>query len=73
MGFNAVTFVYLNGAAEILLGSLLALGIFLRLVASLLFLHMIAIIIEVGLTPIGVRDIGLAGALLFLALYQEKN
>ncbi|MEK7611859.1 MAG: DoxX family membrane protein [Patescibacteria group bacterium] len=73
VGFDPVTFIYLNGAAEIILGSLLALGIATRVIAFLLFLHMTGIVIEVGLTPIGVRDIGLAGALLFLSLHQEQN
>ncbi|MBX4181590.1 DoxX family protein [Candidatus Parcubacteria bacterium] len=68
IGISAETFVYINGTAEIILGSLLILGIYTRIVATLLFLHMLAIIGEVGINEIGMRDVGLAGALLSLTL-----
>ena len=66
-GISAATFVILNGIFEIVLASLLAFGIWTRLVSSLLFIHMFAIIGDVGLDAIGVRDIGLMFGLLSIA------
>lgn len=67
-GLSAHTFVLLNGSAEMVAGILLLLGLFTRIVSFLLFLHMISIVFDVGLTSIGVRDIGIATACLALAL-----
>ena len=53
--------------------SLLAFGIWTRCVASLLFLHMFAIIADVGLSPIGIRDIGLMFALLSVAFFGSDE
>lgn len=68
-GISAATFVILNGAFEVIAAILLAYGIFNRTIAFLLFLHLVTIIIDVGLSPIGIRDIGLAFASLAVAFY----
>ncbi len=60
--------VLLNGAVEVVLGSLLALGLFVRPAAILLGLHLLIITIEIGATAIGVRDFGLTAATFALAL-----
>lgn len=70
-GFSAHTFVLLNGSLEIIGGILLVFGFFTRIVAFLFFLHMISIVFGLGLTDIGVRDVGLASACLSLALYKD--
>lgn len=67
-GLSAHTFVLLNGSLELVAALLLLLGIFTRVVSFLLFLHMISIVFDLGLTLIGVRDIGIATACLALAL-----
>ena len=67
-GLNAVNFVVLNGGFEILMAALLAVGFKVRIVSFLLFIHMIGIIAEVGLSPVGVRDIGIAFGLLAIFL-----
>mgnify|MGYP000997186133 CR=1 FL=1 len=72
-GLSAEMFVIANGVFEIFMASLLAYGIGTRLVASLLFIHMFAIIGDVGLSPIGVRDVGLMFGLLSLALYGADD
>lgn len=64
---SAGTLVYLNGAFEILAGSLLALGVMPRYVSALLGLHLIIISTGLGFTAIGVRDFGLGFATLALA------
>ena len=63
-GLSAETFVIINGVFEVFMASLLAFGIYTRWVGALLFLHMFAIIADVGLSPIGIRDVGLMVALL---------
>lgn len=66
-GISAETFVIINGVFEVFMATLLAFGIRVRLVASLLFLHMFAIIGSLGLNAIAVRDIGLMLAILSVA------
>jgi uncharacterized membrane protein YphA (DoxX/SURF4 family) len=72
-GLSAETFVIFNGIFEVFFASLLAFGIWTRLVASLLFIHMFAIIADVGLSPIGIRDIGLMFALLSVAFFGSDK
>lgn len=68
-GLSASTFVIINGSFEILAAILLAFGIQIRIVAGLLALHMFTIVIDLGLTAVGVRDIGLVFACLSVALH----
>lgn len=68
-GINAETFVIINGTFEVFMAVLLAFGIRVRLVAALLFLHMFAIIGDLGLNAIAIRDIGLMLALLSVSFY----
>ncbi len=65
---SAGTMVYLNGAFEVIAGSLLALGIFPRIISAILGIHLIAISASLGFTAIGVRDFGLGFATIALAL-----
>lgn len=67
-GLNASTIVFLNGSFEILGALLLAVGLFVSPIALLLSLHLFVIATEFGLSPIGVRDFGLAFATLSLTL-----
>lgn len=57
-----------NGLFEAVLGALLGMGLWVRPVALLLAFHMAAIVFELGLTPIGVRDFGLTLATIAVAL-----
>ncbi len=59
---SSTTIVHLNGLFEIVFGSALLLGLFTRFVAFFLTLHMIDITYIVGLNAVGVRDFGLAVA-----------
>ena len=54
------TLVHINGAAELILGTLLLFGIWTRWVALLLALHLLDIMYTVGYGEIAVRDFGLA-------------
>lgn len=77
---SATKLVILNGLFEVIAGTLVAFGICIRPLAGLLFLHMIGIISSIGLSPIGVRDIGIFAGLLSVALngsdmfsWKQKN
>jgi len=63
---SAGTLVLLNGLVEIIAGAALAFGILSRWVGLLLGIHLFIIAVSMGLTAIGVRDIGLALATLSL-------
>lgn len=61
---SAITLVYLNAVFELVFGLLLLFGIQTRISALLLSLHLFEIMFVVGYGEIGVRDFGLAVALL---------
>src|SRR3989344_2719433 len=61
-----------NGAFEVILGSMLAMGIWTRLISLVLGLHLIPIMFDLGLTAIGVRDFGLVIASLSLSLIYKS-
>ncbi len=72
-GLSAHTFVLVNGSVEIILALCLALGLFVPIVAVLLSLHLFTIAADLGLTAVGVRDIGLALAVLALAFLSADK
>ena len=62
-----------NGIFEIILGSLLAMGFFVRIISFIFALHLIPITINLGLSPNAVRDFGLILSSLSLSLIYTKN
>lgn len=73
LGLAAQTVIVLNGLLEVSLGSLMTLGVLTRFAALIFFCHMIIIVLELGLTAIGVRDIGLSAGLLALAFMKDDR
>lgn len=65
---NPVMFIYANAIFEIIFGTLLILGIFTRLTAFLLGIHLLGISITLGWTAVAIRDYGLAFATLAIVL-----
>jgi len=65
--------VLLNGAFEVTAGGLLALNILTRWAALALALHLVVLVFDIGLTPIGVRDFGLMMATFALALLTKGS
>jgi uncharacterized membrane protein YphA (DoxX/SURF4 family) len=61
-GMTAGSIVFYNALFEIIAGTMLLLGLFTRVVALVLFLHLLDIAFTVGLDSIGIRDLGLAVA-----------
>lgn len=62
------TVVALNGWFEIMAAMALLVGLYTRVVAGLLALHLLGITLTLGLNAIGIRDFGLTFAALALAL-----
>jgi len=69
----AQTFVLINGTFEIIAGILLILGIFTRIVALLLGLHLLAILIDLGYGDVAIRDFGLAISTITIALFGNDK
>lgn len=63
------TLIHLNGIFEIVFGIALLAGFYTRIVAFFLALHMIQIVFTVGYSSIGVRDFGLAMAMIGVFLF----
>jgi len=63
-GVPVETVVVVNGFLELGLGAFLILGLFTRTVSIILSMHLFAISLSLGLTPLGIRDFGLAVATL---------
>lgn len=76
-GLSATTFVYFNGAFELVFGLCLLFGFFTRVVSLLLALHMchitLVLIMGSGIGAISVRDFGLAMASISLFLFGPHS
>lgn len=64
----AENIVIMNGIVELTLGIFLLVGLYTRISALVLGVHLIGITLSIGVTPTGIRDFGLAFATLALFL-----
>lgn len=64
--------VMANGIMEIILGGLLAMGFFVRIISFILALHLIPIALSFGFSPTAMRDLGLALASFSLSFMYTK-
>lgn len=65
---NPVMFIYANAIFELIFGTLLILGIFTRIAALLLGIHLLGISVTLGWSAIAIRDYGLTFATLSIFL-----
>ncbi|HLC74808.1 MAG TPA: DoxX family membrane protein [Candidatus Nanoarchaeia archaeon] len=65
----AKNIVLLNGITELILGALLAIGLYTRAVSAILCIHLFTIIISIGYNDIAVRDVGLMLVAFAIALH----
>jgi uncharacterized membrane protein YphA (DoxX/SURF4 family) len=70
---NPEMFIYANGTLEVILGSMMLLGFFVRFSALILGLHLIGIAATLGFTPLGIRDFGLSIATLAVFMHGEDD
>lgn len=68
-----IQFIYMNGWFEVILGFLLLIGFFTRIIALLLVLHMAGIVMTVGYNEIGIRDFGILTGLFSLFLHGKTS
>lgn len=62
-----------NGTLEVVLGSMLAIGFFVRIVSFVLAIHLLFIAFSFGLSETGVRDLGITIATFALFFIYKKN
>ncbi len=65
--------VMANGIMEIILGGLLAMGFFVRIISVILGLHLIPIALSFGFSATAMRDLGLALSIFALSLMYTKQ
>ena len=65
---TANNLVIFNGVLELVLGSFLIIGLYVRFSSFILAIHLLGIAVSIGFTPLGVRDFGLAFATFALYL-----
>jgi uncharacterized membrane protein YphA (DoxX/SURF4 family) len=70
---SAARVSYLNGIAEVILATFLILGLYTRIVAWILAIHLVAITIAVGWSPTGARNFGLTVAFVSMALHGKDR
>lgn len=70
---DAGLLVILNGSFEVVAGLLIAFNVLVKPLAILLGIHLFFIAISIGLTAVGVRDIGLGLASISLGILYTKN
>jgi uncharacterized membrane protein YphA (DoxX/SURF4 family) len=67
---SAELIVLLNGGVEVVLGAFLLFGIFVRVSALIVAVHLLGIAVSLGNSPSAIRDLGLA--FMALALVFKK-
>lgn len=63
----------INGTLDALLGTLLILGVFPKVVSAVAALHLVAVLIGQGVDAVLIRDVGLLGAALALFFWPKKK
>jgi uncharacterized membrane protein YphA (DoxX/SURF4 family) len=66
---SPATLIILNGTFEVIFGTFLLLGLFTRISALLLTLHLLGITISIGYNDVGIRDLGLTLATFSVFMY----
>ena len=70
---NLNSFIFILGIIEIMLGILLIIGLYTRIVALIMAIHLTLVIISIGFNDVAVRDIGLLSIALYLSLITLKR
>lgn len=73
LGVKPLTFIFYNGLSETILGVLLLTGLFTRLAALILCLHLLSIALNLGYTDIAIRDFGLTAVAFSIFLHGPDD
>ncbi len=69
IGISPANLIYANGVFDLVIGALLLLGLFVRVVALISSLHLIGIIISLGYNDVAIRDFGLLIVLISIFIH----
>lgn len=72
-GLTPQWIVFLNGWFEVVIATALALNIYARYAAFILAIHMFGLVVEIGLSAIGMRDLAIGFAALALGFLVQEN
>lgn len=61
--------ILVNASIDVLLGLALLLGIFTRIVAILMIIHLVGVLLTLGYNDIAIRDLGILLAAIAVAIY----
>ena len=67
------SFMYANGVFDSIIGLLLLLGVFTRLIAVLATVHLTGVVIALGYNEIAIRDIGILLSALAVAFFGSDR
>ena len=70
---NPVTFIYVNGIFDLVIGAFLLVGFLTRIVALLGILHLLGVIFSLGFNDISIRDFGLLLVLVSVLLHGSDE
>lgn len=73
LGVPPAMIVLANGAFEVVLAGLLAMGFFVRIISLILAIHLIPIAFGLGLSASAVRDFGIIISTLSLSLMYKRQ
>ena len=73
IGMSPANFMVLNGILEVLIAISLVAGFFQRWFAGIGVVFLVIVIAFSGINEVTVRDVGLIGALVALALWPERH
>ena len=68
-GISANNVVVFDGLIELVFGTFLIIGLYVRVSALIMSLHLFGIAFSIGFSPLGIRDFGLAFATLALFFF----
>jgi len=71
--FDPVTFIYVNGIFDLVIGAFLLVGFLTRIVALLGILHLLGVIFSLGFNDISIRDFGLLLVLVSVLLHGSDE
>lgn len=72
-GLDRVLALKINGVFDAIVGSLLILGWWPKIIAALAALHLIGILVDQGVDQVIIRDVGLLGASLALLFWPKRR
>ena len=68
LGISAMKLIYINGAFDLIIGTMLLMGLYTRVTAFIGSIHLAGIIFSIGYSEVAIRDFGLLLVLISIFL-----